>query len=183
VDAKGLDHAKRALSKAKAAFERMSNPDEDTLDAWEDFLQASGRFYAKMKEASKGHPKSWKWFGARLDERESDELLSYIHHARNIDQLGIVEIVSDIQGRLNITPIMPFDSDVLEMEVILTPDGATIRTSSGDASQMAHYSPPYIKLEGVWDRIPGTKDRKFYNVPKRHLEKDIGLMMQLNAQL
>ena len=85
-----------AVKRAARALRRLNESDEpeDLEEAWDHFLHESSRVYAKLRAAARGHPQSWKWFGKRLDERESDPLLLYTHHARNSDMHRYEEVAT-----------------------------------------------------------------------------------------
>ena len=87
----GLDAARERLRRAQSALERleqaMTNRERET--AWSEFLLASHALYSKLEHGSKGCGKSEAWFGRKKHERKNDELLCYIHHARNTDDHGI----------------------------------------------------------------------------------------------
>lgn len=169
----GLQHARKALVKCERALQQIRSPDSDVADAWEDFLQAAAKVYEKLKAAAQGDAKSWAWFGKRLDERRDDDLLAYIHHARNAEFHGIADIVSQSAG---ITAISFENSpnDSVSIEHMVFRDGVmSIKLGEGEAPPVVRVQPPYIKLEGVWDRIPGTKERKFYPAPKAHLGRGL----------
>src|SRR6516165_1236564 len=111
----GLDSARERLRRAHSAFERLeratTNKDRET--AWSDFLLASHAVYSKLEQGSKGCGKSQAWFGRKKHERKNDELLRYIHHARNIDDHGIMGTtlagaeIRVLEGTIyNVTPVV-----------------------------------------------------------------------------
>jgi hypothetical protein len=57
--------------------------------AWSDFLLASAGIYSKLEQGVKGCGTSEGWFGRKKHDRKKDELLRYIHHARNTDEHGL----------------------------------------------------------------------------------------------
>src|SRR5438132_1660188 len=88
------------LQKAKNAAERLEKAKsyEEAEDAWTDFLLAGSAIYSKLQQGAKSSSKSQAWFGIKKKERKDDELLRYIHHARNSDEHGI-EHVTERRGR------------------------------------------------------------------------------------
>jgi hypothetical protein len=85
--AEGVAAAARELKRAWRAHRRIvaaKTPDA-AEDAWVDFLTHSNRVYLKLRAACHGHPLDWMWWRRMMDERRSDPLLSYVHHARNTD--------------------------------------------------------------------------------------------------
>ena len=86
--------ASTANARAARALRRLKSAEtlEDAEEAWDFFLHSANRVYAKLRAGALGHGRSWTWFRKKLDERGTDELLVYMHHARNCDQHRIEEI-------------------------------------------------------------------------------------------
>jgi hypothetical protein len=86
-----LFQAQQRLERARAAVARLENFDSHVgaEAAWSDFLLAANGIYAKLEQGAKGCPKSYAWFGERRAERRNDELLQYLHQARNADEHGL----------------------------------------------------------------------------------------------
>ncbi|HAI29311.1 MULTISPECIES: hypothetical protein [unclassified Thalassospira] len=91
----------RALAKALGKFNRMvtaqqklenSKSSDDLISAWEDFVIASGSFYAALEQGAKTSPQSNAWFGRVKGDRKKDPLLQYIQQARNAEEHGIEKI-------------------------------------------------------------------------------------------
>lgn len=81
----GVAAASRELKRALRARDRfvVTKDREESEDAWDAFLTHAGRVYEKLKAACYGHPRDSSWWRKKLDERRDDELLVYIHKARN----------------------------------------------------------------------------------------------------
>lgn len=77
--------------KALASFEAATTL-EDAEEAWSDFLLAASTIYSKLEQGSKGHNRSAPWFGKKKKERRDDDLLRYLHFARNSDEHGIQRV-------------------------------------------------------------------------------------------
>jgi hypothetical protein len=60
--------------------------------AWIDFLYAFNGVYQKLQKGSLLNGKSKAWFGRIKHMRDSDELLSYLHQARNAEEHGLEAI-------------------------------------------------------------------------------------------
>jgi hypothetical protein len=86
-----LNLAFERLERARRAFTQMEQSTDlkTTARAWFDFLLAVGGLYAKIEQGAKGCPQSEGWFGRKKNERKKDELLRYLHHARNAEEHGI----------------------------------------------------------------------------------------------
>jgi hypothetical protein len=87
MDSRALGAAHRAADRAFEAAKKLQDAQsiDDAIDAWEDHLMQAGRVYEKLRAGARGHAESWKWFLKKQDQRRDDELLSYMHHARNAD--------------------------------------------------------------------------------------------------
>lgn len=159
MDSRALDHADKALSKAHRAFERLrtSTALDEAEDAWGDFLAAANIFYVKLKEGARGTP-SWDWFRKKLDERRDDELLCYIHHARNAHQHRLESIT---KRKPQITSYFAADP---RKPVILYDirAGAGVTHIGGGANVSIRKSPGGLKLQDVIDK--GVT----YSVPTLH---------------
>ena len=85
--------AKAALNveRAIAAIEVLKATEDRRAfqNAWSDFLSASHRVFAKLEQGAKVSAPSKVWFGKKIHQRRTDPLLSYIHHARNLDEHGL----------------------------------------------------------------------------------------------
>jgi hypothetical protein len=77
-----LERAKQAL----ATLETKKVTPAEIQTAWSNFLLATNSVYSKLREGAKTDGKSKAWFGRVKHIRKTDELLSYIHHARNSEE-------------------------------------------------------------------------------------------------
>jgi hypothetical protein len=50
---------------------------------------AAGGIYAKLEQGSRTNGRSRAWYGRIKNVRKNDELLSYLHHARNSEEHGL----------------------------------------------------------------------------------------------
>ena len=96
----GVAAASREVKRCARAYRRISAAatNEDAEDAWADFLHCAGKVYTKLRAACHGHPLDWGWFGRKMDERSRDELLLYIHKARNCDVHRLEDITQHSVG-------------------------------------------------------------------------------------
>ena len=99
-----IAQSRERLQKAEAAVVRMRTAKNfyAAESAWLDFLLAASSVYSKLEKGTKGDGRSEAWFGRIKHERRTDELLSYIHHARNADEHGIERITERKPGYLAI---------------------------------------------------------------------------------
>jgi hypothetical protein len=100
MDARALAAAHRAANRAFEAAKRLQDAEtlDEQIDAWEDHLMHAARVYEKLKAGARGNQKSWAWFGKKQDERNDDELLCYMHHARNADYHRLEDVTHKEPG-------------------------------------------------------------------------------------
>lgn len=100
VKAAAVEQAKTKLAKAERSLQSLKEASgfEMAEDAWTDFLLAVSGIYSKLEQGSKGEGKSEAWFGKKKYDRKKDQLLRYLHFARNADEHGIERIVIRDQG-------------------------------------------------------------------------------------
>ncbi len=97
-----IKHARRRLERIKAAVAKMQDRTIQPVefeDAWTDFVMAAGSIYSKLEQGAKSNGVSSAWFGRKKHERKSDELLSYIHHARNSEEHGLESGLQTFRNR------------------------------------------------------------------------------------
>jgi hypothetical protein len=74
--------------------------------AWWHFLQASSAVYEKLKVgATQTGGATYGWWSRVVKERREDQLLNYIHQARNCSHHGIEEFTEDVGGSVQIGPL------------------------------------------------------------------------------
>lgn len=90
-----VEQAKIRLAKARRATARLLEAQsyEDAEDAWTDFLSAATAVYSKLEQGCKKHGPSEAWYGRKKKFRKDDQLLNYLHQARNSDEHGIERVV------------------------------------------------------------------------------------------
>lgn len=72
-------------------------------ERWSDFLIAANRFFERLEEGSKSSGKCEAWYGRVTHQRRKDELLKYIHQARNSDEHGLANIIGLTSIRISNT--------------------------------------------------------------------------------
>jgi len=86
MDRLGLRYAEQHLETARDSLKSMNMPDLDRKETerhWINFIQASNSYFAKLQQGSKSSPASIEWFKKVNEWRKADELMNYLHHARN----------------------------------------------------------------------------------------------------
>src|SRR3954451_15443611 len=168
-----LVKAREHLELAKGAAKRLIldggvRPFEQ---AWSEYLSQVSRFYSKMEQGAKGGRESEPWFGRRKRERKDDPLLSYVHHARNVDEHGLDHIT--LRRAQSLTFGFPeTDEATVSFEMMVDGNGQMhvrnprVASPKGgiDSVEIAN---PSVGLVGVRDRGVG------YEPPTIHLGKPI----------
>jgi hypothetical protein len=94
MDHHALVQARQRFARAEAAlahFEAATNYDE-AESAWTDFLLATATIYSKLEQGAKANGKSLAWFGRQKKRRKDEQILRYLHFARNSDEHGIERV-------------------------------------------------------------------------------------------
>jgi hypothetical protein len=145
-----VGRAARALEGMKAA----QSPD-DLENYWGEFLMAAGSFYSKLENGAKAAPKSGAWFGRKKHERKIDEVLRYVHHARNSDEHGIKRITVRQSSKVELPP-------GAEVKLKCLKDGVWTVIES---NMPLEFADDIVSLERVHDE----KHDDWYEVPTQHL--------------
>ncbi|ANY21154.1 hypothetical protein A6F68_02660 [Tsuneonella dongtanensis] len=165
MDQSGLEQVKERLARlqAAAAVIASSAPTKDRVSAWLDFLQFHGTIYSKLEQAAKSAPESKDWFQTKRAERKSDDLLKYLHHARNVGEHTIQKAASQatwaISGKVSDAGIPAF------MGFKFDAQGKPVPESSGMKDVTIHENE--VLLNAVVDR--GVT----YYLPKEHAGQPI----------
>ena len=83
--------ARKRLERARFAIleMRQGGSVDDQMRRWFDFLQAANGVFVKLAKGSQKHPKTRGWYDRLKQVRKKDPLLSYIHHARRVEEHGL----------------------------------------------------------------------------------------------
>jgi hypothetical protein len=87
----GVAAAQRELKRARRAAIRFQSfyldPEEteEAEDLYDAFLTHAGRIYEKLRAACHGQGLDWMWWRKQMDQRRDNQLLLYIHKARNTE--------------------------------------------------------------------------------------------------
>lgn len=86
-----LEQAKERLEIAESHFATLkaARDYKEFRIAWTQFLLALNSVFSKLEQGVKGCSKSDPWFGQIKGQRRKDQLLQYLHQARNADEHGI----------------------------------------------------------------------------------------------
>jgi hypothetical protein len=126
-----------------------------------------------MEQGAKGCNKSEPWFGRRKRERKVDQLLSYLHHARDSDEHGL-EDVSRIRAKGASLKFPEAQEVRASFMMRLNEDGSmdirnpTVTTPQGTFNQV-ELEDPHFELVTVKDERFGDK----FDPPLMHLGRPI----------
>jgi len=84
MDKRAITQSTQRIQKARSALDRLNRA--------KTFLEM------QSAQGAKGYGRSEAWFGRKKKERRDDDLLKYMWQARNSDEHGIVEIISEQEG-------------------------------------------------------------------------------------
>lgn len=107
---------KQALERARAHgrearraadFLKTATDIEEATRAWKTLLIEGHRVFSKLSAGANGYGRTVPWIGGLKRDRKKDELLRYMHQARNADEHGIAEVVIDAPPTFSIFPIDP----------------------------------------------------------------------------
>lgn len=98
--------ARRKLTKLHDAVEALRAADraDKIVRAWEEFVLTSGTIYSALEQGSKISGKSQAWFGRKKRDRKKDQLLRYLHFARNSEEHGLEEITEIASSSIELGP-------------------------------------------------------------------------------
>ena len=163
-----IDQAKQRLSKAEKSLNELlgSTDFRQAESAWVDFLISTSSIYSKLEQGAKGYPKSEPWFGRKKNERRSDPLLSYLHHARNSSEHGIALTVGETPPNMDgLGRSLKFN----ERTELFKFQAHDPQTGELKAEGEALFAGPTLKPVRVTDVRFGD----VFEPPRSHLGKDI----------
>jgi hypothetical protein len=170
-----LIKAREHLDQAKEAAGRLTldNGFRSYEEAWSQFLSQVSRFYSKMEQGSKGCAKSEPWFGKKKHERRKDQLLSYLHHARDSDEHGI-DYITVLKADSSVIEFPEAQEVTVSMWIKRNEDGTldvrnpTVRTPAGQFDDVVHVN-PRVELVTVHDHRYGDS----FDPPLMHFNRPI----------
>jgi hypothetical protein len=154
---KGFEKARARLLDAFHAHEDLkASKDWASFEsAWTRLLTALNAVYSILEQSCRGAPTSERWFANAKKQRKTDEVLSYLHHARNVNDHGISEVLQQQPGGIGINASGGRGSPMYIERLAVRADGTIeeLRGHSLDGSplQITHY-PARVGLVPVRDR-------------------------------
>lgn len=164
---KKCDQLHIELDKAKKSADEILTSKNLTEidDHWKAYLNYIERIWNKAQSHFKKSPKWNNWQGKYVQIRRNDELLSYLINARGAEQHTVEEITQQQRGGFGIDPVIP-GGEVVINNMIFGKRGDPVRISLGTDAIITTI-PAMVKL------LPITNRGVTYEVPKKHLGKDI----------
>lgn len=159
--------ARKRLDQAQQFFSQLDpNSFRAFEDAWSNFLIHANGVYVQLEQASKVSPRAQQWFGAKKRERREDELLQYLHQARNSDEHSVESVTARDPGHLAIGKAAPGYSSSMTINTL--PDGRLHVESTDGMPILVEVAPPSIKLRPVTGR-----GFVVFNPPSQHLGQEL----------
>ena len=144
---------------------------DDVEISWSDLLLAGNGIFSKLEQGSKANGKATGWFGRVKKVRKDDQLLSYMHHARNAEEHSIEDVTKRMQaGQATLTFREPFDPEKLDgtkiaIDATSGPGHVLVSSSNEELISTKMYDKPAIALARVKD--PRFSDH--FDSPYEHL--------------
>lgn len=156
---------KTQLDKAYSSILAMEKAKtlDDFEENWKNFLFQLERCFNKAQAHYKKSPKWDSWWGKYKKLRTSDELLSYLIKARGAEEHSVEEIVKRHESGIGINAAK---GNAVYIESITFDELGNINIKS----------PQDLKITFIPERmilLPVSYYDRIYDVPKRHLGKDI----------
>ena len=166
----GVEKARIRLADANVAFDEVQAARDfaSFRAAWSRFLIACNGIAAILESSARKDPRSRQWFGGKMKARPKDELLSYMHQARNVEEHGIEPVAEQDPGSLTIGGA---SGGGIIRKIGFGPGKLVLELDRwhGDLPQVT-YVPPHVRLIPVVDDRYGTT----FKVPEFHLGQRIG---------
>jgi hypothetical protein len=150
VDQRAFERTIEQLLVAARKLDAMKTAQDirELSSHWSELLVAVQRTFTKLRKATeRGAAKGW--FDAIQSLRHTDELLSYVRHARNADEHGIDLITHIEPGGIGIGPKHGNTMIIGHMVI----DGGKIMVDAETAQNMkVSFFPGMVRLVAVKDR-------------------------------
>ena len=167
MDKTALRHAWEALHHASAAHSAIVHAKSfgEVEREWGRFLNAANRIFSKLEKGSKDHGQAEPWFGRAIHDRRTDQLLRYVHHARNADEHGIKDITTRNASSITVSG-GGFSAEYIKGEADGSISFEGVKSLNPDNPAVFEYDAPTVKLVTVFDdRFKGDS----FDPPSEHL--------------
>ena len=158
------ERAREHVSEASAAVERLRTADGLIIirAAWSDFLVHYHRVFTRLHQATKGGPDKG-WFDRVKHERSTDELLSYLMHARNADEHGLERVTGNTYASF-VMGMPPPGQTIRNVSVVMNKNGE-MEVDWGDSPRPKFWQTTAAKAT----LVPVTDRGITYRPPTSHL--------------
>ncbi|MEW5685664.1 MAG: hypothetical protein AB1942_12160 [Pseudomonadota bacterium] len=168
--AESLARVEAAVAVLKAVGPKPKAEEAQTvLDAWSDVLTYGNRVFTRLEQGAKvGAAKGW--FDGVKHLRRTDELLSYMLHARNADEHGLHSVADDVPSSVTVSAPRNMRAGEMLVRPILADEPGPpniIGWEPGPRAKVTEFKPRHIALRAVYDRSVR------YELPSRHMDTDI----------
>jgi hypothetical protein len=111
MDAVLVERAQLELNRAHQCLNELATTKHvgEIAFRWANFLVTFERIFTRLEAAAGG--KGNAWFGKVEQYRRTDPLLSYLRHARNVDEHGIKAVAEPMPGRIGEVSAEPMDME------------------------------------------------------------------------
>jgi hypothetical protein len=150
---------------------RLASNARELMDDWSEFLVHIQRLFARLAKATEsGSSKGW--FDRIQNQRREDPLLSYVAHARNVDEHGVEPITRRDPGGIGINPKT---GNVLHIGHISISRGTIVVDPETARNIRITFVPERVALVAVRDR------GREYPVPNEHLGRPLSGVSLINV--
>ena len=162
MDERAIEAAQLRLAKARDEAAKLGLDRPRAKLAWGEFLLAIGGFYSKLEQGAKSSDSSRKWFKDKQAERASDNLLAYLHHARNTEEHGILPVTKEGYRSLEIAPggMVQIESDGVDTWTVVGASPGAIKDQERELflsrvlDRKGYWAPPTVHLGLPIDPTP-----------------------------
>ena len=163
-----------ALGNTAAKLESLKSAKslDELRIAWSDFLVYHHRFFTVLKQVC-DNKRHQSWCQNVLRVRKTDPLLRYIHHARNSDEHGLIEVVRDEPGGFSIGS----GAHRTVIENLQIRNGKLVSANVREGVAVIKKIDDRIALVDVTDRSV------VYSVPDEHLGQSVEKNVEVIADL
>lgn len=146
MNQKVIDAARSEFNRAWDSVHALSTAtdDEQIQTHWAAFLSAASRMFNKLKAGAKASP-SKQWYDTKLRQRQDDQLLCYIWHARNVDEHGLEFVTHKQPGFIREVPATPGEREAFERT-------RRDRPAAFTGHAVLEITQPHVRLLDVIDR-------------------------------
>lgn len=163
---KAIDKARMKLQWAHEHYDDLQKCRNfsEFLKTWMQFLVALDGIPICLNVCRHDNSKTRQWCGEKSVQARKDELLAYLHHARNEEYHGLEPIAQDVPGGIGIGAA----GETVFIKNMTIENGRLVTFESvpiNGKHPTIVFKSPHAKLMDVFD----TRDSRTYRVPQSHL--------------